>query len=95
MKHTIVYDDTPISVHMQRIYNRLKREGTVAFSSFFQTVNKKATLIGIFLAILELVRHEYAYVRQLVPFGEIEVEYRQSSRAFDFASVDEAEKPAE
>lgn len=88
-KHTIVYDDTPISVHMQRIYNRLKREGTVAFSSFFQTANKKATLIGIFLAILELVRHEYAYVRQNVPFGEIEVQYRESSRAFDFTSVDE------
>lgn len=99
MKHTIVYDDTPISVHMQRIYNRLKREQTIEFSSFFQSAVKKTTLIGIFLAILELVRHEFAYVRQTELFGKIEISYRESSRPFDFASVDQtediSEEPAE
>jgi len=95
MKQTIVYDDTPISVHMQRIYNRLKREKTVPFSSFFQNVHKKGILIGLFLAMLELVRHEYAYAEQSIPFGDIEIRYRESSRAFDFASVDEPAPPAE
>ena len=92
-KHKVVYDDTPISVHMQRIYNRLKREQTVWFSSFFQDAHRRTTLIGIFMAILELVRHEYAYVRQEVPFGDIEVRFRASSRAFDFSSVDDQPTP--
>ena len=45
------------------------------------------------MAILELVRHEYAYVRQEVPFGDIEVRFRASSRAFDFSSVDDQPTP--
>ena len=88
MKHTIVYDETPISVHMQRIYHRLTREQTVEFSTLFQNASKKSTLIGIFLALLELVRHEYATVVQSRLFGDIEIRYRQSSRPPEFAAFD-------
>ena len=88
MTHRVVYDETPISVYMQRIYNRLKREESVPFTALFQHAAKKSTLIGIFLAILELVRHEYAMVEQSVLFGEIDIRYRESTRAFDFTSLD-------
>ena len=95
MKHTIVYDETPISVHMQRIYHRLAREQLVEFSSLFQNAAKKSTLIGIFLAVLELVRHEYATVSQSQPFGDIEISYRQSRRPPDFAAFDLTESHGE
>ncbi|MBR5626323.1 MAG: segregation/condensation protein A [Thermoguttaceae bacterium] len=89
MKHVIVKDDIPVSVHMQRIHNRLKRERKIDFTSLFRQGDPKSTLVGIFLAVLELVRHEFAYVEQEVLFGEIRIEYRESSRPLDFASLDQ------
>ena len=88
IKHEIVYDDTPISTHMKHIYYRLKLEKNVPFRSFFSAGQHKSTLIGVFLAVLELVRHEYAYVSQEELFGEIELTYRQGSKPLDFADIE-------
>jgi segregation and condensation protein A len=68
---SIVYDDTPIHVFMQRIYSRLVRRGQLAFSELFDPGMHKSTQIGIFLAILELVRHRKVLVAQNELFGEI------------------------
>jgi segregation and condensation protein A len=87
----IVYDDTPIATHMKRIYHRLKLEERVAFRSLFTPGQHKSTLIGIFLAMLELVRHEYARVYQETLFGEIELSYCQGGKSLDFADLDELE----
>lgn len=93
MKHIVKVTETPISVHMQRIYQRLKREQNVRFSSLFQKVERREILIGIFLAVLELVRHEYAFVSQKVLFGEIYLKYRESSKSLDFANISFDETP--
>ena len=85
--HSIVYGDTPISTHMKRIHYRLKREERISFRSLFSPGQHKTTLIGIFLAMLELVRHEYAHVHQESLFGEIELTYRQGSKSLDFADI--------
>ena len=90
-QQNIVYDDTPITTHMKRIYYRLKREEWIAFRSLFSPGQHKSTLIGIFLAMLELVRHEYARVHQESLFGEIELSYRQGSKTLDFADMGEQE----
>jgi segregation and condensation protein A len=90
-QQNIVYDDTPIATHMKRIHYRLKREERIAFRCFFQPGQHKSTLIGIFLAVLELVRHEYAQVRQDSLFGEIELSYRHGSKSLDFADIGEQE----
>ncbi|MDR1494332.1 MAG: segregation/condensation protein A [Planctomycetaceae bacterium] len=87
LQQNIVYDDTPISTHMKRIHYRLKNEERVSFRSLFSIGQHKTTLIGIFLAVLELVRHEFAYVYQETLFGEIELTYRHSAKSFDFADV--------
>ena len=87
----IVYDDTPITTHMKRIHYRLKREERISFRSLFSPGQHKTTLIGIFLAMLELVRHEYALVHQETLFGEIELTYRQGSKSLDFAEIGEQE----
>lgn len=53
----IVYDDTPIHVYMQRIHQQLVTTRRVLFSQMFQPGMHKSAMIGIFLAVLELVRH--------------------------------------
>jgi segregation and condensation protein A len=68
---SIVYDDTPIHVYMARIQERLKEKGRVAFHELFQAGMHKSQLVGIFLAVLELVRHHHIHVDQNELFGEI------------------------
>ncbi|MCI0334369.1 MAG: segregation/condensation protein A [Planctomycetes bacterium] len=71
---SIRYDETPIHVCMQRIDSRLRREGRVAFTEFFEAAVHKSALVGMFLAVLELVRHQHARAAQPELFGEIWLE---------------------
>ena len=68
---SIVYDDTPIQTHMKRIHERLCEDGQVAFTDMFQASMHKSAMIGVFLAVLELVRHHCVYAEQESPHGEI------------------------
>ncbi len=68
---TIVYDETPIIVYMQRIRDRLQSRGRLALSDLFEPGQHKSTLIGIFLALLELVRHHHVRAEQNSLHGEI------------------------
>ena len=86
-KHHVIYDDTPITTHMNRIHNRLLKEKRVAFRNLFVAGQHKSTLVGIFLASLELVRHEFAHVYQEINFGEIELAHRQSSKPMNFSAL--------
>jgi segregation and condensation protein A len=67
----IVYDETPIHVYMRRIRDRLVSHRRAAFSEMFQPGMHKSALIGVFLAILELVRHHCVHTEQQEPHGEI------------------------
>jgi segregation and condensation protein A len=67
----IRYDDTPIEVYMDRIRERLATECPLAFTALFQEGMTKAQMIGIFLAVLELIRHHHVQVEQPELFGEI------------------------
>jgi len=60
----IVYDDTPIHVHMHLLHDRLIREERVSFTSMFEAGMHKSKMIGIFLATLELVRNYGVVVEQ-------------------------------
>ncbi|MCR5359339.1 MAG: segregation/condensation protein A [Thermoguttaceae bacterium] len=92
MQHKVVYDDTPVSVYMQRIYNRLKRERTLEFSRLFDGAVKKSTFLGLFLALLELVRHGFACAEQSIQFGEISISFREGEKTFDFAAFQSEER---
>ncbi len=70
----ICYDDTPIHVYMRRIKARLDLDRRVAFSDCFETGATRPTLVGMFLAVLELVRHQHARAAQTEIFGEIWLE---------------------
>ena len=67
----IVYDDTPIQVYMQRIHERLRSDGQVAFTDMFESCMHKSAMIGVFLAVLELVRHHCVIAEQESAHGEI------------------------
>lgn len=67
----IVYDDTPIQVYMQRIHGKLTDERRVAFSDMFMPGMHKSAIVGVFLAVLELVRHHSVVAEQNDLHGEI------------------------
>jgi len=86
-EHNIIYDDTPITTHMSRIHQRLRIEKRIAFRQLFIPGQHKSTLVGIFLASLELVRHEFVHIYQDINFGEIELALRQSSKLPEFTAL--------
>ena len=67
----IRYDDTPIDTYMERIRQRLSSEPRLAFSSLFEANMVKSQMVGIFLAVLELIRHHQVQVEQAELFGEL------------------------
>lgn len=67
----ICYDETPIEVYMDRIRERLAVEPRLAFTSLFERDMHRSQLVGIFLAILELIRHLQVQVEQEELFSEI------------------------
>lgn len=77
---SIRYDDTPMETYVERIRKRLASEPRLAFTSLFEPITAegedepalvKSQLVGIFLAVLELIRHHHVQVEQADLFGEI------------------------
>jgi segregation and condensation protein A len=73
LAHQVIYDDTPIELHAEDILDRLAREGPMTFREIFQGRTERDQLLGLFLAILELVRLKKILARQERNFGEIHV----------------------
>jgi segregation and condensation protein A len=87
---SIVYDDTPIHVYMARIHGQLIERGQLAFSDLFNASMHKSALVGIFLAVLELVRHHHVRVEQNDLFSEIWVlPNLECKEPLDVSGVDE------
>ena len=53
----VIYDDTPIHVYMERIHKIVRTQKRVDLTSLFEPRMHKSTLVGMFLATLELARH--------------------------------------
>jgi segregation and condensation protein A len=70
----IVQDDTPIEVHIERVESLVAEKGRVAFSELFEDDMPRMRLVGIFLAVLELVRRGRLATRQEQLFDEIWLE---------------------
>lgn len=64
-------DDTPISVYVEQVGTLVREKQRVAFTSLFDHANRKSQIVGIFLAILELLRHHSFRAEQESDFGEI------------------------
>jgi segregation and condensation protein A len=71
MDHEVVYDDTPVSLHAADIQDRLEREGgSLRFEQIFEG-RTKAEMIGLFLALLELIRQDRVRIEQEDIFAPI------------------------
>src|SRR5688572_495293 len=68
---SVRYEDTPIHIHVTHIAETVRHAGRVPFSRFFEGTNRRSRIIGIFLAILELLRHHAFRAEQPEAYGEI------------------------
>ncbi len=68
---TLTVDDTPQHVHEARIRERVLADGRVRFADLFAPPHHRARLIGLFLAVLELMKAHAILLEQPTPFGDI------------------------
>ena len=62
-----ITDDTPIDLYQIEILHRLQTEGAMSFVRIFQGKKNKIVMIGLFLAVLELVREKLITAEQAKP----------------------------
>lgn len=67
----ITVDETPITVHMARIEEQLAKSGRLRFTEIFVPPLNRGRLLGLFLAILELIKSGKIEAEQGDAFGEI------------------------
>ncbi len=53
----VVYDETPIHVYMGDIHQKVKTQRRIELQSLFYAGQHKSSMVGLFLATLELTRH--------------------------------------
>ncbi|MBN1393041.1 MAG: segregation/condensation protein A [Sedimentisphaerales bacterium] len=59
-----IKDDTPIDLYQIEILHRLQTEGPKKFEQIFEGRTRRIVMIGLFLAILELIREKLIAVEQ-------------------------------
>ena len=67
----IIVDETPVHVHMEWILAVLERQPRLAFAELFTPPRHRGRLVGLFLALLELMKRRSVQAEQDHPFGEI------------------------
>ena len=66
-----IIDDTPIDLYQIEILHRLQKEGQMNFERIFEPRSSRLVLVGLFLAILELIRSQLIWVEQNQETGKI------------------------
>lgn len=59
-----IKDDTPIDLYQIEILHRLQTEGAMTFERVFESRTNRVVMIGLFLALLELIREKLVWVEQ-------------------------------
>ncbi len=72
-EHEVIYDDTPVELHAEDILDRLTRDGAMTFREIFEGRQSRDEVVGLFLALLELVRTRKIITVQKSNFDEIQV----------------------
>jgi len=62
--HDVGEDDTPLALYQTDIVDRLQREGPMTFSRLFEGRTKRIEMLGLFLALLELIRQGLVQIEQ-------------------------------
>ena len=95
--HEVVYDDTPIDLHAADIEDRLKREPRLTLRALIIGRASKSEMIGVFLALLELIREKKILVQQTEALGEVEIVEapEEHKRTYAHASLHLADESTE
>jgi len=71
--HQVDFDDTPLLIYIDDVLDTVERAGgTVKFAAIFEG-RSLAAMIGLFLALLELIRQRRVRATQDEPFGAITI----------------------
>lgn len=62
-----ISDDTPIDLYQIEILHRLQTEGPMTFERIFESRTNRVVMVGLFLALLELIREKLVWIEQPVP----------------------------
>jgi segregation and condensation protein A len=57
-----IKDDTPIDLYQIEVLHRLQTEGPMTFERIFESKRSRVVMIGLFLALLELIREKLVWV---------------------------------
>ncbi len=98
LTHDVTYDDTPIDLHAADIEDRLKREPRLTLRDLIVGRASRSEMIGVFLALLELIREKKILVTQgdtETGDAEIVVAPEEHRKTFVGASLHLSEEPAE
>ena len=71
--HEVTYDDTPIDLHAADIEDRLNREGRLTLRDLITGRTTRSEMVGVFLALLELIREKKILVQQDEHLGDVQV----------------------
>ncbi len=69
--HRVMQDETPIDVYETDILDRAQNEKPLNFASVFRNCTHRGEMIGLFLALLELVRQKLIRIEQEKSLGPI------------------------
>jgi segregation and condensation protein A len=72
--HEVTFDDTPIALHAADIADRLQRDGKLTLRALLIGRRNRGEMIGVFLALLEMIRDKKILFYQSELLGEVEIE---------------------
>lgn len=72
--HEVIYDDTPLELYKEDLLDRLQRDGNLSFGQIFEGRGQRAEMIGLFLAMLELMKLRMLRAFQDDNFLDIQIE---------------------
>jgi segregation and condensation protein A len=99
--HEVMYDDTPIDLHAADIEDRHKREGPQTLRGLMTGRKSRSEMVGVFLAILELIREKKILVEQSDDLADAKIvvapeEHQKTYIGASLHLLDEtAEEPAD
>jgi len=82
----IVYDDTPVELYAMDVLDLLRRDGAMTFARIFAGRTSRIEIVGLFLALLELIRQKKILAGQDRNFGDIHIRLNPSPPGEDEAS---------
>ncbi|HLW68739.1 MAG TPA: segregation/condensation protein A [Gemmataceae bacterium] len=85
----VIVDDTPQHVYQQQIRRQLEQEGRCTFRALFQAPFNRSRLVGLFLALLEMIRINQLQIEQEERFGEIWVSLKEGAPPLPEPAVEE------